>query len=54
LRTDFDRVAEERCQKLVEAHERYSRFFSKASFEVAAGERVRIATPGGGGFGTPE
>jgi 5-oxoprolinase (ATP-hydrolysing) len=23
----------------------------KASFEVAAGERVRIATPGGGGFG---
>ena len=25
----------------------------KASFEVAAGERVRIETPGGGGFGTP-
>lgn len=34
LRKDFDKVAEERCQKLVEAHERYSRFFSKASFEV--------------------
>ena len=26
----------------------------KASFEVAAGERVRIATPGGGGYGAPE
>jgi len=26
----------------------------KASFQVAAGERVRIATPGGGGYGTPE
>jgi len=25
----------------------------KASFDVAAGERVRIETPGGGGFGTP-
>jgi 5-oxoprolinase (ATP-hydrolysing) len=26
----------------------------KASFDVAAGERVRIETPGGGGFGTPK
>ena len=26
----------------------------KASFEVAPGERVRIATPGGGGYGPPE
>jgi len=26
----------------------------KASFAVAAGERVRIATPGGGGFGAPD
>jgi len=25
----------------------------KSSFEVAAGARVRIETPGGGGFGTP-
>jgi 5-oxoprolinase (ATP-hydrolysing) len=25
----------------------------KSTFEVAAGERVRIETPGGGGFGTP-
>jgi len=26
----------------------------KASFAVAAGERVRIATPGGGGFSAEE
>jgi 5-oxoprolinase (ATP-hydrolysing) len=26
----------------------------KASFDVAAGGRVRIETPGGGGFGAPE
>jgi N-methylhydantoinase B/oxoprolinase/acetone carboxylase alpha subunit len=26
----------------------------KASFEVAPGERVRIETPGGGGFGAPD
>lgn len=34
LRDEFDKVAESRCKKLVEAHERYSRFFSKTAFEV--------------------
>jgi hypothetical protein len=34
LRSHFDKVAELRCQQLVDAHERYSRFFSKAAFEV--------------------
>jgi len=34
LREDFDRVAEDRCQHLVEAHQRYSRFFSQSTFEV--------------------
>ncbi len=34
LRADFDKVAEHRCQQLVAAHERYSRFFSQAAFEV--------------------
>jgi hypothetical protein len=34
LRSAFDNVAGHRCEKLVEAHERYSRFFSKAAFEV--------------------
>jgi len=34
LRADFDAVAEERSKHLVEAHERFSRFFRAGRFEV--------------------
>jgi superfamily II DNA or RNA helicase len=34
LRTEFDRVAEARSKHLVEAHERFSRFFRPGEFEV--------------------